>query len=74
MNEEITKCGLCNRQTEWQNVDFNYPFRGKVYKIKNFPAEVCKICGEQFYHGEDLEKLNQRILKEERTKELEFSF
>ncbi len=74
MEKEIKKCGLCDGETEWRKVNFNYPFRGTIYKINNFPAEVCKVCDEQFYHGEDLEKLNRRILKEELTKELEFSF
>ena len=74
MNEKDTKCDLCNGEIEWRKVDFAYPFRNKIYKIKNFPAEVCKICNEQFYHGEELEKINQKILREEITKELEFSF
>ncbi len=73
MNKETKHCD-CNSETVWRNIDFNYPFGGKVYKIKNFPAEICGVCNEKYFHGEDLEKLNQKILKEERTKELEFSF
>ncbi len=74
MKKEYNICVQCEGQTEWQKVTFRYPFRGKVYNIKNFPAEVCLICEEKYFHSEDLEKLDRQILKKESVQELEFSF
>lgn len=74
MENDLKICDLCGEKTEWQKVAFRYPFRGKIYNVKNFPAEVCPSCDEKYFHGEDLEKLNERLLEREFSKELEFSF
>ncbi|MDQ3089296.1 MAG: YgiT-type zinc finger protein [Acidobacteriota bacterium] len=74
MKRESNVCVQCNGQTAWQNVTFRYPFRHKVYNVKNFPAEVCSVCNEKSFHAKDLEKLDKQILKKESVQELEFSF
>lgn len=74
MKRESNICGQCSGQTEWQNVTFRYPFRHKVYNVKNFPAEICLVCNEKYFHAKDLEKLDKQILKKESVQELEFSF
>ena len=74
MKKESNICAECGGKSEWQKVTFRYPFRGQVYTVKNFPAEVCSACDEKYFHAEDLEKLDKQILKKESAQELEFSF
>ncbi len=74
MKRESNVCVQCNGQTAWQNVTFRYPFRHKVYNVKNFPAEICLVCNEKYFPAKDLEKLDKQILKKESVQELEFSF
>ncbi|HEX9962135.1 MAG TPA: YgiT-type zinc finger protein [Pyrinomonadaceae bacterium] len=74
MKKESNICAECGGQIEWQKVTFRYPFRNRIYIVRNFPAEVCSSCDEKYFHAEDLEKLDKQILKKASVQELEFSF
>ena len=31
--------------------------------IRNFPAEVCEVCGEEYYSAKDLQKAERLLAK-----------
>jgi len=34
-----------------------------IVVIRNFPAEVCELCGEEYYSAKDLEKAERLLAK-----------
>ncbi|MFQ5455716.1 MAG: YgiT-type zinc finger protein [Nitrospirota bacterium] len=42
---------------------------GKLYIIENVEAEVCKECGERYFHAKVLDEIDDHLTTEHRVKE-----
>ena len=51
-------------------VTYTLEMDGKFFIIENVPARVCKETGEQFFSPETVERLQQKILGQEKPKKI----
>jgi len=63
------ECEFCDGKTVRKKVKKQHWFHGKLYIVENVEAEVCKECGERYYHAETLDKIDQLLEKDHRVKE-----
>ena len=40
----------------------------KIYIVENVPAEVCRQCGERYYHATTLDAIDALLKKKHRVK------
>lgn len=63
-------CEFCGEgQTQKRNVKRQHWLRGKLYIVENVEAEVCKECGERYFHATTLDTIDQYLLQEHAVKE-----
>ncbi len=58
------KCELCPGETRTRKVKRQHWLRGRLYIVENVDAEVCKECGERYFHATTLDAID-RLLSEE---------
>ncbi|HRF45480.1 MAG TPA: YgiT-type zinc finger protein, partial [Candidatus Competibacteraceae bacterium] len=44
--------------------------RGRLYIVENVEAEVCKECGERYFHATTLDEIDRYLSTEHAVKEL----
>jgi YgiT-type zinc finger domain-containing protein len=55
MNKVCNFCG--NKNFRDKAVQYIYRYAGQFLMVNNVPCEVCEYCGEQYFRGTDLEKI-----------------
>lgn len=55
MNKGCLFCG--NKNLSLKKVEYIYKNNGEYIMIQNVPALVCDYCGEQYFEGEVLKKI-----------------
>ena len=63
------ECEFCDGETVKKKVKKQHWFRGKLYIVENVEAEVCRECGERYYHAETLDKIDKLLEKDHTVKE-----
>lgn len=61
-------CEFCGNQTDKKKVLRQHWLQGKLYLVENVEAEVCKECGERYYHATILEAIDNLLLAEHPVK------
>ena len=57
-----SRCHICgNTEFEKQRVEYIYRRSGNYLIVRDVPCEVCLHCGERFYEGVSLLKVEQRF-------------
>ncbi len=64
------KCEFCNSETNRKKVRKQHWLKGKLYIVENVDAEVCKECGERYFHASTLDKIDDMIISEHDVKEV----
>jgi len=57
-------CEFCGETTEKRLVKKQHWLHGKLYIVENVDAEVCKECGERYFHAltlDDIDRLLESI-------------
>jgi YgiT-type zinc finger domain-containing protein len=55
------KCEFCNAETTQKKVRKQHWFQGRLYIVENVEAEVCRECGERYFHAGTLDKIDRFI-------------
>ena len=55
------KCEFCGGETRRKYVRKLHWFHEKLYIIENVAAEVCRECGERYYHATTLDAIDQML-------------
>ena len=55
------KCEFCGGETITKKVRKMHWFRGKLYFVDDVEAEVCRECGERYYHAMTLDAVDELI-------------
>lgn len=66
------KCVFCKKgETKPKRVTYeHYNEKGELAAVfKNFPAEVCEYCGEEYYQAKDLKKVESILKARDKIKE-----
>ncbi|NCC62992.1 MAG: YgiT-type zinc finger protein [Verrucomicrobiae bacterium] len=46
------------------------PHKGRLYIIENVNVEICKECGERYFHARTLDQIDSMIESKHAVKEL----
>ncbi len=64
------KCEFCQGETVPRRVRKHHWHTGKLYIIENVEAEVCRECGERYYHARTLDRIDALIQGEHEVKQV----
>jgi len=67
MNNMI--CEFCGGMTEKRQVKKQHCLHGKLYIIENVEAQVCKECGERYFHALILDAIDHLLESEHEIRE-----
>lgn len=62
-------CEFCGGQTTRQYVRKYHWLNGKLYIVENVEAEVCRECGERYFHARILDAIDRLLEGKHAVKE-----
>jgi len=54
-------CEYCGGRTARKKVRKQHWLHGKLYVVENVDAEVCRECGQRYFHAKTLDALDRRL-------------
>ncbi len=57
-------CEFCNGETRTKKVKRQHWYNKRLYIIENVNAEVCKECGERYFHAKTLDAIDKFLSQE----------
>jgi YgiT-type zinc finger domain-containing protein len=54
-------CEFCGGQTTKRLVRKQHWLHGKLYLVENVEAEVCRECGERYFHARTLDAIDRLL-------------
>jgi len=64
------KCEFCDSETTKKKVKRQHWLRGKLYIVMNVEAEVCRECGERYFHATTLDRIDKLVSGDHSVKEV----
>ena len=64
------KCEFCDSETTKKKVKKQHWLKGKLYIVENVEAEVCRECGERYFHATTLDKIDKLVSEGHSVKEV----
>src|SRR5947207_12780339 len=61
MTSEHDRCAVCGAQLRKKRISYTQELDGKMYLVREVPAEVCDQCGEQYLTPETVEILQEIV-------------
>lgn len=61
-------CEFCGGNTIKKKVKRQHWLKGKLYIVEDAEAEVCKECGERYFHAKTLDAIDQYLSMEHAVK------
>ncbi|MBF0397353.1 MAG: YgiT-type zinc finger protein [Desulfobacterales bacterium] len=55
------KCEFCDGETKNKKVKRQHWIKDRLYIVENVPAEVCKECGERYFHAKTLDAIDNYL-------------
>lgn len=55
------QCDFCHGETEPRKVRKYHTFGDRLYVVENVEAEVCRECGERYYHARTLKAIDRLL-------------
>jgi YgiT-type zinc finger domain-containing protein len=62
-------CDFCRGRTVKRRVKKHHWHKGRLYIVENVPAEVCRQCGERYYHATTLDAIDRLLDTDHPVKE-----
>ena len=62
-------CEFCRGTTTKKKVRKQHWLHGKLYLLENVEAEVCRECGERYFHAKTLDVIDRLLEGEHEVKE-----
>ncbi|MDZ7359835.1 MAG: type II toxin-antitoxin system MqsA family antitoxin [candidate division KSB1 bacterium] len=69
MAAKYDKCDYCGGSVREKRVTVDLRVKGKLYVFDNVPVGICQKCGERYYRGPVLERLEELAGHKELFKE-----
>ena len=67
---DAMKCEFCGAETAPRKVKKHHWHEGRLYIVENVEAEVCRECGERYYHARVLDDIDALIQREHEVKQV----
>ncbi|MEK7677243.1 MAG: YgiT-type zinc finger protein [Verrucomicrobiota bacterium] len=62
-------CEFCNGRTSKKKVKKQHWLHGRLYVVENVAAEVCRECGQRYFHAKTLDAVDALLLRRHPIKE-----
>lgn len=62
----MNQCPFCGGAVEDQRVEHVHRWQGRLYLLRNVPAEVCTQCGEVFFGPSALRQMDEVVVDRQR--------
>ena len=62
-------CEFCGGQTVSKRVTKHHRLDGKLYVVQNVKTQVCRQCGERYYHATMLDAIDKMLRRKHRVKQ-----
>jgi len=62
-------CEFCSDETAIKKVKRQHWLQGKLYIVEEVEAEVCKECGERYFHTTTLDAIDDYLSSEHAVKD-----
>ncbi len=62
------KCDFCKGKTVTRRVKKHHWHKGQLFLVEKVPAEVCRDCGERYYHATTLDAVDRLLLGDHQVK------
>ena len=63
------QCEFCGGTTEQRRVRKQHWLQKNLYLLEDVPAEVCRECGERYFHAQILDRIDRLLMKEHHIKQ-----
>jgi len=67
----MSKCSVCHSKTASKIITYTQWYKSKLIAIENVPAEVCPICGEEYFSPDVADKIQEAIKSHSSSKAIE---
>ena len=61
-------CEFCSGKTKKRKVKRQHWLKGRLYIVEDVEAEVCKECGERYFHASTLDAIDKCLSAEHPVK------
>jgi len=61
-------CDFCGGETKKKKVTKQHRLNGRLYIVEDVEAEVCRGCGERYYHAKTLHAINAMLQRKHKVK------
>ena len=65
------KCSVCHNGTISKIITYSQWFKEKLVAVENVPAEICPVCGEEYFSPSVADKIQEAIESYRTCKTLE---
>lgn len=55
------ECSVCGAVTSRQTVTYTQKIGGHLYIVRDVPAQVCHVCGEQYLDPDTVDRIQEEI-------------
>ncbi len=62
-------CDFCGGKTVRRLVKKHHWRKGRLFVVEDVPAEVCRNCGERYFHATILDAIDEMLKKDHPVKE-----
>ena len=62
----MNKCSVCHSGTILKTITYTQWYDDKLIAVENVPAEVCPICGEEYF-SPDVSNKVQKVIESQIT-------
>ena len=63
------KCDFCDGDTKLERVKKQHWLRGRLYLIENVEADVCRDCGQRYFHATTLDAIDRLLSNDHAVKQ-----
>ena len=70
----MDRCAVCGGKLEKKRVTYTKERAGQLVAVGGVPAEICRICGEEYFAPEVVDELHRVIDAEAWTETLEVPY
>lgn len=71
MPRNYLKCYFCSGKVVEKRITVDYRWGEELVAVlKNVPAGVCQVCGEQYFKAEIIKEMEKTVQSEEEAKEV----
>jgi YgiT-type zinc finger domain-containing protein len=66
----MSDCIVCHNKTQRKIITYIQEYNGQWIGINGVPAEVCPICGEQYFDPDTVDKIQDIVTSQQSQKYL----